>query len=171
MKRIRMILVLLGLSVGAIFVVGGNGDGDKTVVIRDDCDPDDPAWDPTGGCARDDGDVTFAEFGVELESTLAPTSVIGHQAWRNDPPYLKIEEGETVRIRNRGGRAHTFTEVDNFGGGKIGPPFVGLNKGLATASECPTSADMPPGGSQRVEDLPRAITASSAASIPGCARS
>jgi len=77
--------------------------------------------------------------------------VIGHQAWRNDPPYLKIREGQTVRVRNRGGRAHTFTEVANFGGGKI--PNPGLNKGLVTAPECPASTNLAPGASTTVENL------------------
>jgi plastocyanin len=118
-------------------------DHNRKIAIRDDCDPRDPGWAPTGGCALEKGDVSFAEFGVELQSTLAPTSVIGHQGWRNDPPYLKIREGESVRVRNSGGRTHTFTEVANFGAGRV--PNPGLNKGLLPAPECPTSKDLPPG--------------------------
>jgi hypothetical protein len=128
-------------------------DDGRRIAIRDDCDRDDPAWAPTGGCALKAGDVTFAEFGVELQSTLAPTSVIGHQAWRMDPPYFKIEQSETLEVRNRGGRIHTFTEVANFGGGKIGPPLVGLNKGLLTAPECPASINIAPGASATVPPL------------------
>jgi plastocyanin len=128
-------------------------DNARRIAIRDDCDPDDPAWNDTGGCALRDGDVNFEEFGVELESRLAPTSLIGHQAWRNDPPYLKIEPGQRVKVRNRGGRTHTFTEVRDFGGGKIGPPGVGLNKGLATAPECPASTNMLAGTSMTLAPL------------------
>ena len=128
---------------------------DKDIAIRDDCDPDDPAWAPTGGCTLRDGDVTNAEFFAESGPTSGPlaASVIGHQAWRNDPPYLKIEEGETVKVRNRGGRIHTFTEVAEFGGGRV--PV--LNQGLAPAPECnaPTSTavDLPPGARARVGGL------------------
>jgi plastocyanin len=141
------------LFAGAFTASSAVADDDNRIVIRDDCDPDDPAWAPTGGCALEDGDVRNAEFGVELGSTLAPTSVIGHQAWRNDPPYLKIKEGETVRVRNRGGRTHTLTKVANFGGGRI--PNPALNRGLATAPECPGSAsgDLAPGASAKISGL------------------
>ena len=128
-------------------------DSESKVAIRDDCDPRDPAWAPTGGCALEEGDVNFAEFGHELNSTLAPTSVIGHQAWRMDPSYLKIEVDKDVTVTNRGGRTHTFTEVKDFGGGKIGPPLVGLNKGLLSAPECPASVNIPPGGRVTVTGL------------------
>ena len=39
----------------------------RKIAMRDDCDPDDPGWDPTGGCALRRGDVDLAEFVVELE--------------------------------------------------------------------------------------------------------
>jgi plastocyanin len=131
----------------------GGGDefsGRRKIAIRDDCDPRDPAWAPTGGCLLRRGDVTFAEFNAENNSELA-ASVVGHQAWRNDPTYLKIREGETVRVRNEGGRAHTFTEVARFGGGKIPSPL--LNKGLVTAPECPGSVDILPGGRMQLSGL------------------
>ena len=144
-------------SIASLYVGSSNtkpvaaDDHNRKIAIRDDCDPRDPGWAPTGGCALEDGDVTNAEFGVELQSPLAPTSVIGHQAWRNDPPYLKINEGETVLVRNRGGRRHTFTEVADFGGGKI--PNPALNKGLVTAPDCPASTNLAPGASTTVTDL------------------
>ena len=103
-----------------------------------------------GGCLLKRGDVTFAEFNAELSSPLS-LAVIGHQAWRNDPPYLKIEAGKSVHVRNRGGRTHTFTEVANFGGGRV--PNPNLNKGLAPAPECPGSVDILPGGSATVSGL------------------
>ena len=121
------------------------------VAIRDDCDPNDPRWAPSGGCHRKEGDVDFGEFTVELSSALAPTSVIGHQAWRMDPSYIEIEEGDGLMVRNRGGRTHTFAEVQSFGGGKI--PNPALNKGLLTAPECPTSVDIAPGGKAEVSRL------------------
>ena len=125
---------------------------DERIAIRDDCDPRDAAYDPTGGCHRRRGDVTFAEFLGENDSPLS-SAVIGHQAWRNDPSYLKIESGRRLRIRNEGGRAHTFTRVANFGGGKIGPPGVGLNEGMGTAPECPASDDILPGDKRDISGL------------------
>jgi plastocyanin len=128
----------------------GGFSGRRQIAMRDDCDPRDPAWAPTGGCLLRRGDVTFAEFAAENNSPLA-ASVVGHQAWRNDPTYLKIRNGETVRVSNEGGRVHTFTEVAAFGGGKI--PSPDLNKGLVTAPECPGSTDIPPGGRMRMSGL------------------
>ena len=122
----------------------------RNIAIRDDCDPRDPGWAPTGGCLLRRGDVTFAEFNAEMNSTLA-ASVVGHQAWRNDPSYGEIQEGKSIRVRNEGGRVHTFTEVAMFGGGKV--PSLALNKGLVTAPECPTSIDIPPGGGTEITGL------------------
>jgi plastocyanin len=144
------------LSPGASPTSAVLADGDDhNVSIRDDCDPADPAWNPTGGCTLRGGDVTFDEFFAESgpESGPLALSVIGHQGWWNDPPYLKIEEGETVKVRNRGGRIHTFTEVAEFGGGRI--PV--LNKGLEPAPECnpptATSVDLRPGAKATVQGL------------------
>jgi plastocyanin len=94
--------------------------------------------------------VNFAEFNAELSWPFS-VAVVGHQAWRNDPSYLKIESGRTVRVRNEGGRMHTFTEVAQFGGGKV--PNPALNKGLTTAPECPASVNIPPGGSMTLTGL------------------
>jgi hypothetical protein len=135
-------LALLSLASAAVIPAGSvlaHDDHGRVVVMRDDCDPNDPAWAPTGGCTRKNGQVTFAEFAGELDSPLA-ASVIGHQAWRNEPSYLEIEGRDALIARNRGGRVHTFTEVANFGGGRV--PL--LNEGLVPAPECATATDVPP---------------------------
>jgi plastocyanin len=75
--------------------------------------------------------------------------VIGHQGWRNDPPYLKVDEGQTVNVRNRGGRVHTLTRVANFGGGRVPP----LNQGLIPAPECAAATDIAPGEKTEISDL------------------
>jgi plastocyanin len=124
--------------------------GKRNIAMRDDCDPRDPAWTPTGGCTLRRGVVTFAEFNAENNSPLA-AAVIGHMAWRMDPTYIRTESGKTIRVRNEGGRTHTFTRVAQFGGGKI--PSPDLNKGLATAPECPGSIDIAPGGRTEVSGL------------------
>lgn len=129
---------------GADDDAGENG----KIAIRDDCDPNDPGWAPTGGCLLPRGDVSFAEFNAELMSPLA-LSVVGHQAWRNDPNYVETFPGRTIRVRNEGGRTHTFTEVAHFGGGKVPP----LSTGLITAPECPASINIPPGGGMTLTNL------------------
>jgi plastocyanin len=129
---------------GADDDAGENG----RIAIRDDCDPNDPGWAPTGGCLLPRGDVSFAEFNAELISPLA-ASVVGHQAWRNDPSYVETFPGRTIRVRNEGGRTHTFTEVARFGGGKVPP----LSIGLVTAPECPGSINIAPGDEMTLSSL------------------
>jgi hypothetical protein len=124
-------------------------DHGRVVVMRDDCDPNDPAWAPTGGCTRQNGQVTNAEFAGELDSPLA-AAVIGHQAWRNDPSYIEIEGDDFLIARNRGGRVHTFTKVAQFGGGRVPP----LNEGLVPAPECAAATNVPPDHQVTVEPLP-----------------
>jgi plastocyanin len=52
--------------------------------------------------------------------------------WDFEPDTLHIKEGTTVSVVDQGGEPHTFTEVEQFGGGFIGP----LNHGEATVPEC-----------------------------------
>lgn len=145
---------LLALAVaGAVFAVGSKtrpvvADEDARIAIRDDCDPNDPTWAPTGGCSLEEGDVTRAEFNGELASPLS-SAVVGHQAWRMDPSYLKGETEEAITVRNKGGRTHTFTEVANFGGGRVPP----LNAGLLPAPECAAATNLAPGQSTRLRGL------------------
>src|SRR2546430_1452107 len=85
MKTSQFTLIIIGLAASMPFPLPATAhDHDSMVVIRDDCEPNDPGYAPTGGCLRKEGDVSFAEFGVELSSPLAPTSLIGHQGWRMD---------------------------------------------------------------------------------------
>jgi plastocyanin len=141
-------LLALGTTVFATagLAVRSDDDDDRRarIAMLDDCDPSDPTWAQIGGCDQRRGDVSRAEFAAENSSPLS-LSVIGHQAWRNDPSYLEIREGERVRIANEGGRVHTFTRVEQFGGGKAANPA--LNKGLTTSPECPASIDVAPGDS------------------------
>lgn len=115
---------------------GGEGQGDgRSIDIRDDCDPADLAWDPTGGCTLKLGDTDGAEFNALLGSPLS-SATVGHPAWRNDPSYVQVRLGEEVKVTNRGGRLHTLTPVAQFGGGRIPP----LNIGLTMAPECQLAA-------------------------------
>ena len=152
--RLAMSLLVAGMASGLVVASWKTkpaiaDDDDKKIAIRDDCDPADPAWAPTGGCALAQGDVNFAEFNSELTSPFANGQLIGHTAWRMDPSYLKIETEDGVRVRNRGGRTHTFTEVAAFGGGRVPP----LNQGQAMAPECGAATNVPPGASVQVSGL------------------
>jgi hypothetical protein len=150
-------LVLLGLvavTAAGTYAAGGSDDkspGDRNIAMRDDCDPTDPAWAAVGGCQRAEGHVTQAEFVAAAGSPLSPTTVVGHPAWRNSPSYLVMKEGGSVRVRNAGGRGHTFTEVAAFGGGIA--PAPPINKGLTLAPECPLSIGIAPGESVKLSGL------------------
>jgi plastocyanin len=128
----------------------GEGDGNNRILILDDCDPNDPAWAPTGGCLLKEGRVTNAEFNLLLRSPLS-LSTVGHPAWRNQPSYLDIAAGHDVKVTNAGGRLHTLTEVAQFGGGRVPP----LNIGLTPAPECqiPSTTDIPPGETRTISGL------------------
>lgn len=128
---------------------------DGNITIMDNCLPGDPGWNPTGGCAAGPnvGDVSFAEFGQMLSSPLI-TGLVGHPSWRNDPSHLVARLSGRVRVTNRGGRAHTLTEVAQFGGGSVG----GFNVGMTRAPECPAQPfeiqdALSPGQSKTLTDL------------------
>ena len=148
MKRFSLITAALALVVFTHFQVAlradndnsSNGNGNK-IYILDACDPNDPAWAPTGGCTLKGGNVTAAQFGAQLFTSLGAGVLIGHPAWRNDPAYVTAREGKSVTVENRGGRGHSFTEVANYGGGVVPP----LNGSLAKAPECDAQIVLPPG--------------------------
>jgi plastocyanin len=152
MARLRglAVLGLLAVAVTAVAAVSAAGDdgGGKQIVIRDDCDARDEGWNEVGGCGLRHGSVDTAEFDEELDSPRA-AAVVGHQAWRNDPSYLELKEGQSVRVVNKGGRAHTLTEVAEFGGGVVPP----LNEGLTPSPECAGMVVVPPGGSMTISGL------------------
>jgi len=110
-----------------------NDNADAKIELYDDCDPSDPGWTPTGGCALKGGKVNLAEFNALLPSPLSQ-SVVGHPAWRFEPSYLVVAPGRKVELENEGGRLHTFTEVAEFGAGRV--PVPALNQGLTLAPEC-----------------------------------
>lgn len=146
-------LLLMGIAVALSVGTWTRGaviaaESDEKIAILDDCDPTDPTWAPTGGCTLEEGDVNRAEFNALVVSPLS-LATVGHPAWRNQPSYLTVEPDETVRVRNRGGRGHTFTEVAAFGGGFIPP----LNQGLTAAPECATATVLPPGAKSKVTGL------------------
>jgi hypothetical protein len=138
-------LFLLMLVAGLLFTseprakAQGLGN-DPNVVMLDNCSPTDPEYIAFGGCPEGGGalkgfkgDVPLAEFFALLTSPLAPGGqIIGHPSWRNEPSYLNVPAGQTIRVVNRGGRVHSFTEVTNFGGGFV--PL--LNGAMQSAPEC-----------------------------------
>lgn len=144
---------LIGALIVLLVVIGGasyDAASHKRIAILDDCKPN-ADWGPLGGCVLEEGDVTRAEFDALLFSPLSFPSIIGHPSWRNEPGHLLVNSGRTVRVTNEGGRNHTFTEVENFGGGRVPQ----LNGTLLPAPECaPANAPVvPPGAGQNLTGL------------------
>ncbi len=157
--RSRLILIALVLGVGALLpetnvsVVASSGN--EKVAMVDDCDPN-ADWGVNGCLNNDDGTVSRAEFTLFLTTPLAPPGAVGHvghPSWRNDPGYLTVEEGEKIKVKNRGGRNHTFTKVAQFGGGTPPP----LRVGLTLAPECPAAVLVGPGGKVEVNQTDLAL--------------
>lgn len=83
------------------------------------------------------GNVTLQQFNAALTSG-------GHNAWKFDPGTSgsSIDKGGTVRFTSDGGETHTFTRVENFGGGIVPP----LNAAVGNAATTPECAAMGAGG-------------------------
>jgi plastocyanin len=94
-----------------------------------------------GTCTRSGG-MKFDRFIAQLTKHGS----VG--AWRFAPSELDARVGQTLMAINRGGEVHTFTEVEEFGGGIV-PMLNQLSGNTAVAPEClALEADdfIPPGG-------------------------
>ena len=118
LHRIGLALVLV-VGTGTLGVADDKGRADEhgriqQVVVLDNCDPTtfNGAFGP-GICLN----VTGGQ-GVPLPDFLAALPA-GHPQWLFYPATLSITRGDTVRAVNQGGEIHTFTEVEEFGGGFI----------------------------------------------------
>lgn len=147
----------LGMTLLVVVAVTASADSGRKVEVTDDCAPNADWGD--GGCLRESGGVTRAEFNAANANGFP-----GHPAWRIVSPYEAAQNQSDIRAQNTGGRGHTFTKVELFGGGFVPP----LNPaGVILAPECatvtPTGAIVPgpgalatmlaPGGELRVEGL------------------
>jgi plastocyanin len=107
-----------------------------TIELRDDCDPATfNAGLGAGTCQHRStaAGVTLASFNSELTAT-------GHvAAWQIFPSTLDVSEGDRFTLANTGGETHTYTEVENFGGGVV--PALNTASGNTTvAPECANAA-------------------------------
>lgn len=117
------------VTVGVPAQLAANGASQHVVTIFDACDPEtfDAAL-GAGTCTRSGG-VRFDSFLDQLRKHHS----IG--AWHFAPPEVTMRVGQMLVATNHGGEMHTFTEVDEFGGGII--PMLNELAGLTTvAPEC-----------------------------------
>jgi plastocyanin len=95
--------------------------------------------------------VTFEHF----IDTLMRMGSIG--SWRFAPPSVEVRVGQTFLVTNRGGETHTFTEVEEFGGGIV-PMLNDLAHVQKEAPECKTleADDFIASGATYKEDIDEA---------------
>jgi plastocyanin len=107
---------------------------DVRVNMQDACDPDtfNAVLGP-GTCVRNGG-VKFDDF----ISQLTRLARVG--AWHFAPPQVNARVGQEFLAINRGGEVHTFTEVEEFGGGIV-PMLNELAKTPVVAPECKSLDD------------------------------
>jgi plastocyanin len=106
-----------------------SGEHTKTVKMLDQCDPlTFNAVLGDGACVRNGG-LKFEQFIAQV------TRMQQAPGWRFSPENVNLRVGDILAATNFGGEGHTFTEVEEFGGG-----FVGLLNDLAgtpkVAEEC-----------------------------------
>jgi hypothetical protein len=90
------------------------GDG-RNIGILDRCDP------ASFNAMFGDGICVMRNGGVHVDTFLERLNPKdgGHSAWRFTPEQVRLSRGQFLRLDNRGGEVHTFTEVVNFGGGFV----------------------------------------------------
>ena len=138
-------VALVGLTLcfpGLFTRVAAFGPAERLVSMMDGCDPQ------TFNAVFGDG-TCLRNGGVRLDDFL---SLLGQHgsvgAWHFSPPTGQIEPGTTLVAVNRGGEVHTFTEVEEFGGGFI-QLLNDLSGNPVPADECTHLEDddfVPPGG-------------------------
>jgi plastocyanin len=119
-----------------------SGGQQRLVQMMDACDAEtfNAALGP-GTCTRLGG-LNFTKF----ISLLGQHHSVG--AWHFSPPKLNARVGQELLAVNQGGEEHTFTEVEEFGGGII-PALNSLSGNPVPAPECLALAPedfVPPGG-------------------------
>jgi hypothetical protein len=103
--------------------------GGREIRIFDQCDPDsfNAAIGP-GTCIRAGG-LTFDTFIALLQKHQIVPS------WRFSAAVIHVPAELTLPIANDGGEVHTFTEVEEFGGGIV-PVLNSLSGNPVPAPEC-----------------------------------
>jgi len=136
MPKVRVTLALVPALL--LFAACDSSTGANGVVrLQDDCDP--ATFNTAlgaGACQHASGStgMTFTQFNTELTANHSVA------AWQIVPSSLDVKEGERFAVVNSGGETHTYTEVDEFGGGVV--PALNQASGNPTpAPECLNAAE------------------------------
>ena len=118
MTRAMQFTIAIGLaaSISGVAATLTAEESAQVVQVRDDCDPATfnaglPDGPGLGHICDGDGGTTFGEFIAELIATKRA------EKWRFNPD--RMSEPANIVAHNRGGEAHTFTKVAEFGGGQV----------------------------------------------------
>jgi hypothetical protein len=140
-------VVWVALAAMAILSLTGNAgavQGDKKIRLLDDCEPTSFNAVLGDGACVGNGHTTFEEFIAELAATQD-----AHK-WRNQPSDMLVNVGRPTSVENRGGEVHTFTPVNEFGGGFV-DELNGISGNPIPAPECLNFASIsfiPPGATE-----------------------
>jgi|KBSSwiStaDraftv2_1062776.scaffolds.fasta_scaffold231443_2 plastocyanin len=133
MKVRKQLVTAIGIAVAlAALTAGAVGFASeiRTVAMNDQCDPKSfNAVFGDGTCANNGG-VSVNTFLAELTHSQKAG------AWSFTPDPLRMREGQAVQAVNTGGEAHTFTEVEEFGGGFFPELNVFLEGNPEPTPEC-----------------------------------
>jgi hypothetical protein len=124
--------VFMFVVLAAIIALAGDNGRNVRVDVRDACDPAtfDAAVGP-GTCVpgHSGGTITFQDFLAELGEEKS----VG--AWRFNPDKLNANRSISITLHSKGGEMHTFTRVQQFGGGLV--PVLNQIGGFGnTVPEC-----------------------------------
>ena len=124
----------------------------RRIEIHDACDP--TTFDAAigaGTCTRQGG-MKFSSFIEQLTKNKVAA------AWRFAPVNLNIRLGQAFSATNIGGETHTFTEVEEYGGGIV-PLLNQLSGNTTVAPECAALAptDFLPMGASSAPDTPEEV--------------
>lgn len=108
---------------------------ERHVTMNDNCDSEtfNAVLGP-GGCVGHGG-VTFDNFIALL------TRMERVPSWYFSPQNATARVGDEFVVVNRGGETHTFTEVEEYGGGRV----ASLNALMHLSTVAPECANLPPG--------------------------
>jgi hypothetical protein len=122
----------------------------RTIGILDRCDPEsfNDALEDPDACVGRNGGVHFDTF---LERVNPKDG--GHSAWRFSPGQVRLRPGQFLRAENRGGEVHTFTEVEEFGGGFVDELNAALPPGTPAAMPIGDLRFIPAGAQSKLDPL------------------
>jgi len=80
------------------------------------------------------GTTTVDQFFAELNATRQVAT------WEYGGGDIRVSSGQTFQVDNRGGEVHTFTLVDQFGGGRV-PVLNTASGNTMVAPECVAGAN------------------------------